>query len=297
MIEWIENEKYHGGEKFVTIFSDELESPLVATSSHPSYEEVRAILLSYGRDDERVSRIQELLDMETVVAQKFDAITERVSVANGVVYFDGDPIDNSVTNQIIRFLREGIDVKPLCLFMEKLYQNPNAHSREQLYSWLKAKDFTINSQGDIYAYKGVKSDYGSINRGPAIVNGEAKNGSIPNEIGNVIEMPRSKVAFDPSIGCSTGLHVGTYDYASSFSQGKVLGVLVNPRDIVSVPTDSSAQKVRTCRYTVVEEVESFVPSAYYDDSYKYEDAIDYDEYESDEYEDTADYNEEWDASW
>lgn len=293
MIQYVKNRKPDGSEEFITIFSDELEQPLVATSSHPNYSAVIDIIADdYMSESDRINRVEELLDMEIAIAQKFESITERVSVANGNVYFDGDPIDNSITKQIIKFLREGLDVSPLSLFMEKLYQNPKAHSREQLYSWLKTRDFTINSQGDIYAYKGVRSDNKSINSGNAIVDGENHRGNIPNNVGSVIEMARSQVNFDPSIGCSTGLHVGTYDYAKSFSRGKVLGVIVNPRDIVSVPTDSDAQKVRTCRYTVIEEVETFHPSAYYNDSYKYEDAIDYDEYDDPAYdEDLSQYNE------
>jgi hypothetical protein len=64
-------------------------------------------------------------------------------------------------------------------------------------------------------------------------------------------MPRDQVQFDPGVGCHTGLHVGTFEYAAGFAQGALLEVVVNPRDVVSVPTDCGAQKMRTCRYTVV----------------------------------------------
>jgi hypothetical protein len=136
--------------------------------------------------------------------------------------------------------------------------NPNEHSKEQMYEWLDRRDFTITSDGLIVGYKGVAPDgnggYLSIHEGQAIVDGETVKGRIPTNPGSTVEMPRSEVQWDPSVGCHRGLHVGTWDYASSFAQGTVLEVHVNPRDVVSVPTDSDAAKVRCCRYTIVREI-------------------------------------------
>lgn len=222
--------------------------PHIAASTHPNYNEIvsRASL-----GDETVV---ELFDVSKTVATKFQGLTERVSVANGRVYLDGDEMNSPLTRQIVRFLEQGEDFGPLANFLEKLMQNPNEHSREQLYTWLDAHDFTITPDGDILGYKGVAKDhngnYVSINHGRAIVNGEEQRGAIRNNIGDVVEMPRSDVQFNPGVGCSTGLHVGTWDYASNFSQSDVLEVVVNPRDVVSVPTDCGGQKLRTCRYRV-----------------------------------------------
>ncbi|MDQ2739570.1 MAG: hypothetical protein M3Y35_13360, partial [Actinomycetota bacterium] len=49
-----------------------------------------------------------------------------------------------------------------------------------------------------------------------------------------------------------GLHVGTFEYAKNFGH-KLLICSVNPRDVVSVPRDCGFQKLRTCRYTVLDE--------------------------------------------
>jgi len=71
------------------------------------------------------------------------------------------------------------------------------------------------------------------------------------------------------VGCHTGLHVGTYAYASNFGQGALLEVQVNPRDVVSVPTDCSAAKMRTCRYVVVDTIDQPYTTAVkpYDDEW------------------------------
>lgn len=220
---------------------------LVAGSDHPNF----ATIVKLARDgDESVA---DLFDIGQAIATSFDAVSERVSYAYGELFFDGDPIQGLLVDHIIRSLEAGLqDTSGLVAFLENLSANPNPESVSMLYDWLQANgEFTIDTDGMLVGYKGVSSDGKSIHSGKAIVDGEVVTGRIPNYAGSVIEMPRSEVQFDPSIGCHTGLHVGTYEYARSFGQGELLEVRVNPRDVVSVPTDCSAQKLRCCRYTVV----------------------------------------------
>lgn len=250
------------------------QAPATADSTHPNFQTILDRVQS-GDVDESVL---DLFDVADTVAKRFEALSERVTVANGQVYFDGDPVVNALTKQIVRFLDEGVeDWEPLVLFFENVAANPEPHSREQLYEWLDRRDFAIDSDGYVVGYRGLRSDLTSVHSGPGIVNGEAVNGHLDNSPGNTVEMPRSTVHHDPGQGCSIGLHVGTYAYAQSWSQGGLVKVLVNPRDVVSVPTDSDAAKMRVCRYTVVESITAPVTSAY--DSSYYDD---YDEYEDDE---------------
>src|SRR5947209_4617483 len=220
------------GEAFVTAFVPNAERPLTAsTASHPNFAEIVTGLKS---GDESVV---DLFDVSQAVAKRFEYVSERVAVANGRVYFDGDEVDNSLTRQIVRFLEEDeSDFEALVNFMENVAANPNEHSREQLYEWLSRRDFTITPDGNLVGYKGVSPDLKSIHSGPGIVNGEAVNGRLDNSVGNTIEIARSKVQHDPATGCSSGLHVGTHAYAKSFGS-VTLQVEVNPRDVVSVPTD------------------------------------------------------------
>jgi hypothetical protein len=91
-------------------------------------------------------------------------------------------------------------------------------------------------------------------------------------------MQRSAVEHNPARACASGLHVGTWEYASSFGNGVTAVVKVNPRDVVSVPTDCNGQKMRVSRYKVVEYVDEahntavvpngFVPSEDYVDGYE-----------------------------
>jgi hypothetical protein len=245
----------------------------VATDTHPNF---RAILDKVMAEDESVV---DLFDVSKTAEKRFDRLSERVTVSNGRIYFDGEEVDNALTTQVLRFIDNGVeDFKPLVKFFEKVMTNPNEHSREQLYRWLSRYDFTITDEGDFIAYKGVQvvSDdhkYESISRGKAISNGVEYNGAIPNPLGAVVEMPRSNVQHDPSVGCHVGLHAGTWSYASGFAQGAVLTVVINPRDVVSVPTDCQDQKLRVCRYTVQEvtEVKYEAPVVSFDDEDEYDD--------------------------
>lgn len=195
----------------------------------------------------------DLFDVEQAVRSRFERLSRRVAVRDGKVFLDGDEVDNSLTRQVLRFMRAGLDFQPLVNFFEKVQANPNEHSREQLFDWLRDRDFTIAADGDIFAYKGVTGGFRSSRSGPGIVNGVETNGHLDNSPGNIVEMSRSQVTHNPEVGCSSGLHVANWRYADSWSERTVL-VKVDPADVVSVPTDSDWEKVRVCRYEVVREV-------------------------------------------
>jgi hypothetical protein len=227
------------------------EEPMVAHSSHPNFNAIvqAAQAQDYG--------VVDLFDIASTVAQKFERLSDRISTANGELFLDGEPMNGVIVDAILRSMQAGLnDWQPLVLFIEKLETNPNPGSVDQLYSWLKSAGLTIDTNGDIVGYKGVEKgadgSLRSVRSGKAIVNGEVQTGQIGNGPGDVVEMPRSEVQYDPAVGCSTGLHVGSYEYASGWARGALLEVRVNPRDVVSVPTDCNAEKLRVCRYTVVD---------------------------------------------
>jgi hypothetical protein len=227
----------------------------------------------------------DLFSPPRAVHKALSSVTDRISFDGLNLYFDGDKVDNSISRALVRGLQNGEDVTPIALFMERLAQNPNRHSRTQTFDWLMAQEeeggFTIDRDGFLIGYKGVARDgdkYSSISTGTAFVDGVEHKGSIPNAVGSVVHMPRSKVQHDPSNGCSVGLHVGTWSYASQWARGAVLKVRVNPRDIVSVPTDCSHQKMRVSKYSVLEVLSGPVNSLVDDSEYEYDFYEDEDEF-------------------
>lgn len=238
-----------------TLVAIDGENIYTADSRHPHWTEMLSLLAEGDR------RVFGMFDVINGVAVKLTALSERISYSNGNIFFDGDKTDGPLAEHLTRCIESGlVDYNPVVKFWEKLASNPSENSREQLYNWLAAHKFTINEEGDIIGYKGFRSgeagsEWVSINSGTALVNGSVKTGRIPNSPGDVVTMPRADVDEDPHASCSVGLHVGTWGYASVFGDRDLtVEVHVNPRDVVSIPNDSSGQKMRCCRYTVVQKL-------------------------------------------
>jgi hypothetical protein len=230
---------------------------LSATNQHPSWTKIVAGAVS---GDESIAK---LFDPGATAAEHFEKLSDRVSIAGGQIYFDGDAVDGALADQILRFIEDDVeDWQPLVNFYEKVMTNFEAHTREQLFRWLQKQQITITEDGDFLAYKGVQTitengetKYVSVNHGKAIVDGVVHNGAIPNYLGAVVSMPRSEVQHDPGVGCASGLHAGTWKYASGWARGATLRVKINPRNVVSVPTDCDFAKLRVSEYEVVDVTE------------------------------------------
>lgn len=270
----------------------------VAERTHASWPQLKSAVVTADENTD-LTALARLFDPGLAVQDYFNKVSERVSVANGHVFFDGEEINDGLSNHIIRLMNEGDQAaaQGLINFMENIMTNPNDHSRTQLFDWLSKRDFTITPKGTFLAYKGVRPrrgddtgtyPYESISTGRAIVDGKAYSGAIPNGVGAVVEMPRGEVAHDPDVACHTGLHAGNFRYANSFGQ-VLLIVEINPRDVVSVPHDSNSEKIRCCRYVVKEVREREFDTAYYagyDEDEDYDLDVDYadeEDYEDDEY--------------
>lgn len=102
-----------------------------------------------------------------------------------------------------------------------------------------------NLKRNFTGHKAVKSDYK-----------DKYTGSLDNSPGLVVKMPRNLVNSDKHETCSSGLHVGSLEYAKAFASGddKVVTVKVWPCNVVSVPVDYDGQKLRACEYEVVGEL-------------------------------------------
>lgn len=274
----------NGKESLVVIIDGEAKT---VASSHGNYERIKSYVLDGGNNPDEV---RTLLDAGQWVSGRLVRLSERVSYKDGQIMFDGDVLDTNLSRHILRLMREGgDDYRPAVLFMEHLAQNPSPLSRRHLWTWLQGRDFTLTQDGMILGYKAVAGDDNlSITAGTneVSVNGKAHTGRIPNPLGAVVEMARNEVNPSRDDGCSTGLHVGTWDYAETFGSSdegqKVLTVAVNPRDVVAVPRDCEFQKMRVCRYTVlsVTEARITVPVVAFINDYEDEE---YDDYDGDDY--------------
>jgi hypothetical protein len=156
------------------------------------------------------------------------------------------------TGTILDMIKQGFPFEPMLNFLDNLSQNPSDHAVIELFDFMENKNMPITGDGCFLAYKAVREDYKDI-----------YSGTFNNSVGSVCEVVRSKVDSNRDNGCGAGLHVGAIDYAKSYGGidfdndndggNRLMICKVNPRDVVSVPSDHKFQKLRTCRYEVVSE--------------------------------------------
>lgn len=231
----------------------------VVSDSHANYEAIRDALVGGGSDE---AEIYELADAAAKIVDTISRISDRVTLRRDTLYLDGDAVETRLTRHIVEMIKGGDEnYVGYVAFLENLQANPSRKSRKSLFKFLDKHDLIITEDGCFIGYKGIATDGLSISSGVepvtvTLTDGtvEEHTGRIPNPVGATVEIPRTLVDPDRNAACSVGLHVGNYTYANNFStSGRFLTVKVNPRDVVSVPSDASDQKIRTCRYVILEE--------------------------------------------
>lgn len=254
----ISNSDLHGRSQ-VTLIDDDGQV-YTFTGESPIFGDLSLALLSGDFDEAR-----RLATSGRTVRDNFLALSDHITIQGDDVMYDGEPMYGRLAENIMEFHTNGWGVDRLVKFAERIAANPSYNSRGQLYEFLDRYDFVITKDGHFIAYKGVTRDGRSIHAGYGVVDGvEYQRANLPNSEGSLVQIPREMVDDNVNAGCSVGLHVGTWDYASNFGQGMTLKVEVDPADVVSVPHDVSYQKVRVTQYLVLEATEQEIdPDAWY----------------------------------
>lgn len=167
----------------------------------------------------------------------------NVSVQGETLYWKGKELHTGLAVRMITMLQEGFPIEPMVNFMENLYQNPSHRAVTELYGFLEKNNLPITPDGHFLAYKKVRANYLDVH-----------SGTMDNSVGQVVEMERHEVNDNKDVTCSTGLHFCGQSYLNHFSGERTVIVKINPRDVVSIPTDYNEAKGRACRYEVIGEI-------------------------------------------
>jgi hypothetical protein len=238
--------------------------PYVFGADHPEYSNLIECV--------KVGDAEEFLKLITVGTAIENWSEGSFSFRDGFLFFEGEQIADQPTKRIIELIKDGWPVAPMLAYLTNLYENGSKRAVQESYDWCSHKGIPITEDGMLVGYKGV-----SIHRGPEFtdLNGRTvRDGdnvdkhtgkSYRNNVGDAPSMPRRQVCDNAEVGCSSGLHVGTYEYASNWagSNGVVVLVKFNPKDIVSVPTDCEYQKMRVSSYEVIGIARGVIESAVY----------------------------------
>lgn len=169
----------------------------------------------------------------------------NVSVQGETLYWKGEQLNGGLAVRMIQMLQDGFPIEPMVAFMENLFTNPSKRAVTELYGFLEKNNLPITPEGHFLAYKKVRKDFLDIH-----------SGTMDNSVGKVLEMERNAVDDDKDRTCSTGLHFCGMSYLPHFGgcDSRTVIVKINPRDVVSIPSDYNDAKGRACRYEVIGEL-------------------------------------------
>jgi len=252
----------------VSVFIEDRIFTVKSTESH--FEEVLQAI-----KDEDSEKVKHLVDRVSLYEEfcKDSPITIK-----GGFIIDDEYIPTALSNKIIDLKDNGFSIDPFVNFWRLLKKNLYPHCVNQLYNFIESGDWCIFPNGRILAYKAV---YLNPYKGQDLTDDKIKSlknsqtarmdisfedykkalkektyidihsGSVPQDIGDTVEVFRYQVDDNPDAFCSKGLHVCLWDYAMSFggSRSTILNVSVSPEDWVSVPSDNT-QKARVSKYTI-----------------------------------------------
>ena len=249
----------------ITLFFADTNTQHTIKSDHPKFAEI----CSMAAKDE-FEWIADAIDIRGAIDKfLYTSDNGRFAIEHGVLTFDGEQIHNTLAERMIEMAIKGLDLTAMENFMVNLFDNPSYRAVTELYNFLEAGKLPITPDGHFLAYKKIRDDYTDVH-----------SGKFDNSVGTVVEMKRHAVNDNRDITCAEGLHFCSYDYLNCFGGQRVVVLKINPRDVVSIPSDYNDTKGRCCRYEVIREIEDWVSdriegSVSFDGTY---DDDDYDEY-------------------
>lgn len=283
------------GSFFLVIESEENgrknQTPYAIDVNHPKYDLLKE---AFVKDDaEKFIDYLQAKSKEQVLVKKYVDGSGIVVGTNGITY-NGEEVKLTYVRRILDMKNAKLPIDPMIKFLENLLKNPSNRSREELPDFMENKNLPITEDGCFLAYKAVRPNYWSKASGSLkLTSGETDaGGHINNSVGQSIRCERGEVDDERGNECSHGLHVGGLAYSGPggfyHNEGdKVVIVKVNPADVVSVPKDHNAQKVRVAAYEVIGEYVQALPNEVARND-NYNQSID----EDDEWEDWDDDEEE-----
>jgi hypothetical protein len=231
------------------------------SSTHISYQKVIDAIKANDWDT-----VKDVIDPKKVVLNYGKG---NVAIQGDKLYWMGEELASTLAVRMIKMYQEGFPIEPMVNFMENLMQNPSKRAVNELYGFLDKNQLPITPDGYILAYKKVRENYMDVHSGtvlnkPAsvltdadreLLNKPVKGVTVTVENGvTVVSMERNQVDDDKDRTCSTGLHFCGMSYLDSFGGNRTVIVKVNPRDVVSIPSDHNEAKGRACRYEVIGEL-------------------------------------------
>ena len=229
-------------------------------TDHINYKAIKQALA--GKE---YTKLCDLVDVGRSITKAFGSNASNngnvVEVRDGVVYYKNNPLHNCLTDRIISLMQSEFPIDPLVKFLANLMANPSNRAVNELYSFLEDNKLPITDDGCFMAYKRVNGEYMDFH-----------THTLDNHVGKTVSMERNQVNEDKDQTCSTGLHFCSLAYLKEYhgGEGHIIIVKINPKDVVSIPSDYHNTKGRCCEYVVLsqydkEDMEAFDKPLYNSD--------------------------------
>lgn len=167
-----------------------------------------------------------------------------IKIRKGVLTYNNKVLNDSLSERILSLFKSGDDFKPFVLFLENVRKNPTKWAKETVFDFLRSKNMPLTRDGCFIAYKTIQNNWTDWYTGTKL-----------NTIGKTLKIRRKDVEENTLKDCGFGFHVGNLQYVNSFhsGEGRIILVKIDPRYVVSVPSDAAANKIRVCQYTIIKE--------------------------------------------
>jgi hypothetical protein len=219
----------------VTLFA--ANRPMVISRDHHKWDD---IIKAIKADDEKaaVRLINTIEDIKDYV------IGPNIELKHNQVFYLDRPLNNGLTKRLLQMKEDGFPIDHMLAFLGNLMQNPSNSAITELYDFLEACSLPITEDGYFVAYKRIRADYTDVH-----------SGKYDNSVGAKPNLPRGMVDDRRENTCSHGLHVCSLDYLTHFGGERLVLCKVNPKDVVSIPSDYNNTKMRVCEYRVLQELD------------------------------------------
>ena len=212
-----------------------------ATSSHPKWKKILKAVAA-----KKFDKVVKLCDITDAVRKQIttEGLDGKLHIHDsGVVEYNGIRQGDKAAKYVHRMIAANMSLRPVVNFLQLLENNPSYHSREEGLEFVVTNELPIAEDGRFMAYTRINADWT-----------DTFSSTISNAVGEHVSMPRHDVDDNSSRTCSKGLHVCSKEYLTSYYGARLVAVVVDPADVVSVPQDYNGSKMRVCAYEVATEL-------------------------------------------
>lgn len=221
--------------------------PYTIPSTAPNYALMRSKIESGDYTDDDIESLLSIRHMVRSKLKDYPNVDLYIDVDKQEIYYNNKVrLPEVLEKKLLYGLEKGHSIGAFVAFVDNLMQNPSEVAVKELYLFLEKGNMPLTEDGHFLAYKKIRSNYT-----------DSYTGKMDNSVGSRPSIPRSECDPNRNNTCSKGLHFCSWDYLKSMSGQRIVILKINPKDVVSIPSDYQNTKGRACEYEIVGEIKNW----------------------------------------